>query len=119
MGKSCMLARVQLIGLMIRGCVTFPKVSFAALPRSPKWGGAATPEPGFSDFSAFLAVEFRESARDWFDILNWIVCDGDGDGLSEARNEDGRLCIVCLCVCGYVRWGRDVGKKFGSADAMQ
>jgi hypothetical protein len=45
-------------------------VSLAALPRSPKWGGLATAEPGFS---TRLTVLLKVSASDWFDMF-WLGC---------------------------------------------
>jgi len=52
--------------------VTLEKVSLAALPKSPKWGGATTPVPGFSAFSTRLTVVEKVSAIDWFDIFGEV-----------------------------------------------
>jgi len=63
-------------------------VSLAALPRSPKWGGLATPEPGLSAFSARLTVLLKVSASDWFDMftlgcvwreMDWLGFAGEMD----------------------------------------
>jgi hypothetical protein len=68
---------------------TFEKVSLAALPKSPKWGGATTPDPGFSVFSARLRVVLNVSARDWFDILqqSWRCLEMDWLGLQGTAAE--------------------------------